>query len=196
MEEAAEVESLNVAETIKRFGVEDFVNTKTENKYIKLIRTGFRSGVNGLISGTASEFFSQLFTIILLWCGSYFVLKNFITTGELLSFYTLIGYFMSPVRGLINMNKAAQDALIAADRLFEIMDLEQEAGEQNENQIGKSRRYRIRQDFFSLRHQKTNLRRLQPDIRARANHRNSRRKRLWQNDNNVAFTKYVPFTIG
>lgn len=28
------------------------------------------------------------------------------------------------------MNKAAQDALIAADRLFEIMDLEQEAGEQ------------------------------------------------------------------
>lgn len=71
MEEAAEVESqlvesLNVAETIKRFGVEDFVNTKTENKYIKLIRTGFRSGVNGLISGTASEFFSQLFTIILL----------------------------------------------------------------------------------------------------------------------------------
>lgn len=135
MEEAAEVESqlvesLNVAETIKRFGVEDFVNTKTENKYIKLIRTGFRSGVNGLISGTASEFFSQLFTIILLWCGSYFVLKNFITTGELLSFYTLIGYFMSPVSGLINMNKAAQDALIAADRLFEIMDLEQEAGEQ------------------------------------------------------------------
>lgn len=135
MEEAAEVESqlvesLNVAETIKRFGIEDFVNSKTENKYIKLIRTGFRSGINGLISGTASGFFSQLFTIILLWSGSYFVLRNFITTGELLSFYTLIGYFMGPVSGLINMNKATQDALIAADRLFEIMDLEQEASNQ------------------------------------------------------------------
>jgi ATP-binding cassette subfamily B protein len=55
-----------------------------------------------------------------------------ITPGELLSFYTLIGYFTGPVSSLIGMNRTVQDAVIAADRLFEIMDLERE---NDENQI-------------------------------------------------------------
>lgn len=52
-----------------------------------------------------------------------------ITPGELFSFYALIGYFTSPVASLIGMNKTIQNAMIAADRLFEIMDLEREATE-------------------------------------------------------------------
>jgi len=57
------------------------------------------------------------------------VLDGEITTGELFSFYALIGYFTSPVASLIGMNKTIQNALIAADRLFEIMDLEREETE-------------------------------------------------------------------
>ena len=47
-----------------------------------------------------------------------------------MSFYALIGYFTGPVSGLIGANKSIQNALIAADRLFEIMDLERESMEQ------------------------------------------------------------------
>jgi ATP-binding cassette subfamily B protein len=43
-----------------------------------------------------------------------------------LSFYALAGYFTGPAMSVIGANKSMQDALIAADRLFEIMDLEQE----------------------------------------------------------------------
>jgi ATP-binding cassette subfamily B protein len=60
------------------------------------------------------------------------VIDSLITPGELLSFYALIGYLTSPVSSLIGMNKTIQNALIAADRLFEIMDLERE---NNENKI-------------------------------------------------------------
>ena len=45
--------------------------------------------------------------------------------------------FTSPVASLINMNKTAQNALIAADRLFEIMDLEREET-QNKFEIDRS----------------------------------------------------------
>ena len=48
----------------------------------------------------------------------------------MLSFYAIIGYFTGPAASLISANKQIQNALIAADRLFEIMDLEQEASEQ------------------------------------------------------------------
>ncbi|MCK7555322.1 ATP-binding cassette domain-containing protein [Chitinophaga sedimenti] len=44
----------------------------------------------------------------------------------MLSFYAILGYFTGPAMSLISANKSMQDALIAADRLFEIMDLEQE----------------------------------------------------------------------
>ncbi|WP_254411585.1 peptidase domain-containing ABC transporter [Dyadobacter diqingensis] len=134
MENAAEleaqlVESLNAASTIKRFGMESYANYKTETRFIQLIRTIYSSFMSSLSVSTASGFISQLFTIILLWVGTSFVITNELTAGELFSFYALIGYFTGPAGRLIGANKTIQDALIAADRLFEIMDLEREKTE-------------------------------------------------------------------
>lgn len=131
MENAADlqtqlVESVNAIPTIKRFGLEDFANFKTETRFINMLKTVFRSATNSLWVGNLSSFTSTTFTVILLWSGSAFVLDKIITPGELLSFYSIIGYFMGPVASLIGMNKTLQDARIAADRLFEIMDMEQE----------------------------------------------------------------------
>lgn len=131
MEEGAEleshlVESLNSVKTIKQFGMETYFNSGTDQKFSHLLKTIYSSVLNGLFSATSSEFLSRLFTIILLWAGSYYVIDRTITPGELLSFYALIGYLTGPVSQLIGMNKTLQNALIAADRLFEIMDLERE----------------------------------------------------------------------
>lgn len=123
------VESLNAVGTIKRFGLEDFANIKTETRFISLLTTGYASALNSVFSGTGSEFISRLFTIILLWSGSYFVIEREITPGELMSFYAIIGYFTGPVASLIGTNRDIQNALIAADRLFQIMDLEREESE-------------------------------------------------------------------
>jgi|LGVF01.1.fsa_nt_gb ATP-binding cassette subfamily B protein len=134
MENAAElesqlVESLNSVATIKRFGLEWHANIKTETRFVKLLGTIYRSGVNAICAESSSSFISSLFTIILLWIGAGFVLKQMITPGELMSCYALLGYFIGPVSSLIGVNRTIQDALIASDRLFEIMDLEREESE-------------------------------------------------------------------
>jgi ABC-type bacteriocin transporter len=118
------VESLNSVRTIKGFGLEEFANTRMEIHFIRLMKTVYISGKNAIYTATSSEFISKLFTIILLWTGAGFVLDTSITPGELLSFYALIAYFTGPVSSLIGINKTVQSALISADRLFEIMDLE------------------------------------------------------------------------
>jgi ABC-type bacteriocin transporter len=123
------VESINSVGTIKRFGLESYANIKTENRFVKLLRTIYTSSINTLSVNRSTGFVSGLFVVILLWAGSTFVLNHSITPGELLAFYALMGYFTSPVISLIGMNKTIQDAVIAADRLFEIMDLEREANE-------------------------------------------------------------------
>jgi ATP-binding cassette, subfamily C, bacteriocin exporter len=134
MENASEletqlVESVNNVRTVKEFGIEEFANTKTENKFVKLLFSAYQSGVNGVFAGTSTQFLASTFTVVLLWVGSGFVIDQSITPGELFSFYALIGYFTSPIASLIGMNKSIQNALIAGDRLFEIMDLEREATE-------------------------------------------------------------------
>ena len=134
MEDTAElesqlVESLNSVRTIKEFGLESFANLKTELRFINLLKSIYKSTTNALFSATGTEFISRGFTILILWIGSYFVMDRSITPGELLSFYALAGYFTGPASSLIGMNKSIQNALIAADRLFEIMDLDQESEE-------------------------------------------------------------------
>jgi len=134
MENAAElqtqlVESVTHVRTVKEFGIEEFSNLKTENKFVKLLFTTYKSGLNSIFAGTSTQFLASVFTVILMWIGSGYVIDREITPGELFSFYALIGYFTSPVASLIGMNKTAQNALIAADRLFEIMDLEREKTE-------------------------------------------------------------------
>jgi ATP-binding cassette subfamily B protein len=135
MEESAElesqlVESLNAVGTIKKFGIEQYSNDKTESRFIALLSTIYKTSIYGMYLGTGAEFFTRLFTIILLWFGSYFVINRELSPGELLSFYALVGYFTGPASSLIGANKNIQDALIAADRLFEIIDLETESSDE------------------------------------------------------------------
>jgi ATP-binding cassette subfamily B protein len=131
MERAADlesqlVESLSAASTIKSFCMASYEDRKTESRFVPLLQSVYASGRNSIIIGQSGEMLSKVFTIALLWVGSGFVLNHEMTPGELLSFYALLEYFSGPVVGLIGMNKTMQNALIAAERLFEIMELEPE----------------------------------------------------------------------
>ncbi|MDD4108380.1 MAG: peptidase domain-containing ABC transporter, partial [Prolixibacteraceae bacterium] len=128
MEQAADlesqlVESIDSIRTLKQLGLEYISGLKTETKFVNLLNSTYKSGLNSLFSQNSTFFINKLFTVILLWFGSILVLKREITPGELMSFYALTEYFTSPVEGLINMNKTFQNASIAADRLFEITDI-------------------------------------------------------------------------
>ena len=122
--EAQLVESLNSVGTIKRFGLEDFSNLKTETRFVSLLEIIYKSGLNGIFSSSSTSLISQLITILVLWVGAGYAIGSQITPGELLSFYSVVGYFTGPVTSVIGFNRTLQDAKIASDRLFEIFDLE------------------------------------------------------------------------
>ena len=59
MENAAElqtqlVESVTHIRTVKEFGIEEFSNLKTENKFVKLLFTTYKSGLNSVFAGTST----------------------------------------------------------------------------------------------------------------------------------------------
>ncbi|WP_445222705.1 peptidase domain-containing ABC transporter (plasmid) [Bradyrhizobium sp. Pa8] len=126
--EAQLVESLGAVSTIKTFGIESLANLKMETRFIKMLHSVYSAGLISVFGDNASTLLSSLFTVVLMWFGTTLVLDQSVTPGELLSCYTLLGYITRPVASLIQTNRIAQDAFIAADRLFEIFDLEPASG--------------------------------------------------------------------
>lgn len=122
--EAQLVESLGAVATIKTSGMESFANLKMETRFIKTLHSVYSSGLVSICGDSASTFLSNLFTIVLMWFGTTLALDQTVTPGELLSCFTLFGYVTRPVTSLIQANQIVQDAFIAANRLFEIFDLE------------------------------------------------------------------------
>lgn len=131
MEKSAElqsqlVESINAMETIKLFNLGEHANIKTEERFIDLLKSIYRVSINNIAIFFSGDVFAKIFTVVLFWVGTYFIFKNELSPGELFSFYSLIGYFTGPIEALVTANRPIQEAVIAADRLFEIMDLENE----------------------------------------------------------------------
>ncbi|WP_297974104.1 peptidase domain-containing ABC transporter [uncultured Bacteroides sp.] len=124
--EAQLVESINSITTIKRFGIEAFANLKTESRFVLLLKNTFHSIYGAIMAQGGIQFVSTAITIAVLWVGSLLVIDRELTPGTLMVFYSLISYVVSPIGFLISSNQTIQDALIAADRLFQIMDLERE----------------------------------------------------------------------
>jgi ATP-binding cassette subfamily B protein len=54
------------------------------------------------------------------------VIKGEISLGQLLTFNALLGYFLSPLKNLIGLQQQIQTAVVAAERLSEIIDLDLE----------------------------------------------------------------------
>lgn len=127
------VESISAIATIKKFGLEEYTNLKTENRFIALLKSLYKNSVQNLYINIGSDFSTKVFTIILFWVGCRYVLQSQLTAGELFSFYALLAYFVGPLSNLITNNKQVQEALIASDRLFEIMELEREDSDQAKN---------------------------------------------------------------
>jgi ATP-binding cassette subfamily B protein len=120
------VESLQGIRTLKFFGAESYVLEKTEVKFLSLLKAGYRSSLNQVFARSSSYGIQNIFTTGLLWIGSFYVLESRLTTGELLSVYAILGYLTGPIAAIIASNNSIQNALIAADRLFEITHLDAE----------------------------------------------------------------------
>lgn len=123
------VESLEAIGTIKRFGIEKTANIKTENRFIPMLRTVYKASKGELIINSGIQIVGQIIVVAVLWVGSNLVLDLSITPGTLMMFYSLVNYVTSPISSIISSNKNVQEALIASERLFEIMDLELEETE-------------------------------------------------------------------
>ena len=129
------VESLNGMQTVKAFNAERKANYETESRFVKLLKSVFRLSFIGNMQNALKVFVELVGGIVILWVGGVDVIHGTLTMGQLITFQSLLVYFLDPVKNLINLQPQMQTAVVAADRLGEILDLEAEKGEDEQRKL-------------------------------------------------------------
>ena len=120
------IESTEGMSVIKAFRAEEKTIAKIQKKFKKYIDSNFKySNVLNI-----QEFFKSLvnqgFVIVILWVGGYLAINDKVSVGVIVSFYALLAYFISPVERILELQSYFQGAMVAAERLEQVMDLEHE----------------------------------------------------------------------
>jgi ATP-binding cassette, subfamily C, bacteriocin exporter len=129
------VESIEGIETVKAFNGEKRVEVETEIKFMKFMKSLFKHGYAYNLQSTLINSIKGFFGICILWIGGILVLKGEITIGELISFNALLAYYIGPMERLINLQPQLQSAVVASDRLGDILDLELEKSQDEAKKI-------------------------------------------------------------
>lgn len=124
--EAHFVESLTTVSTIRRYGLIARTVRSAEASFVRLLRSVRGAAAIAIVSGASAELAGRLLGVGMLWIGALLVLEGALTPGQLMSCYALAMYLAAPAAALASSSGTVREAAIAADRLFEILDLEPE----------------------------------------------------------------------
>lgn len=118
------LESIESVKTIRAYGME-------EEDYIKT-KTAIDNDTNSwwhiqMFESLFVPMFELIYAVayfIAIGLGSYFVIKNSISPGDLVSFLLYVGMLYGPLIGLSNVLNTISSINIASNRFFEVMDLQ------------------------------------------------------------------------
>jgi ABC-type multidrug transport system fused ATPase/permease subunit len=75
------------------------------------------------------NFLAAAATAMIVYVGGRFVFSESMTIGELVLFVTLIDRFFAPIRDLSQQYSVLQSAMVAGERIFEVLDVEPEVSD-------------------------------------------------------------------
>lgn len=142
-------ESIKSVSSIKNFGYEDVVSLRADKKLDLLSENVKRAGLRAVAAGGAVDTLSKSMMLLVLGYGGIYVISGNITTGELVSFYTLTTLFTSPVHQLASLFPALREGSVSARRYLDVVMLENEERESDCNLGDSLKKLEVKEISFS-----------------------------------------------
>lgn len=117
-------ENIDGIETIRIYNAGDRLVKKLHSKAKMYIESIYKGLIVYSFQGTLVYLIESIGTIMVLCIGAKIVLAGQLTLGELMAFETLIGYIIVPIKGVMEMQPTIQRAIVAADRLNDILEVD------------------------------------------------------------------------
>lgn len=122
-------ESIDGIETVKSTRSEAAVQDKAEGIYLDLVKKSIKNVLLNTHKEALIDLVSSIGTLSILWIGTMQVIAGVITAGTLITFTSLMSCFLEPVQDLVQLQGNVQAAVVAADRLNDILAAEVERPE-------------------------------------------------------------------
>ncbi len=114
---------------VKAFGMESYEKKRFFNKTLDLFKLEMKAVVARSLSSPIMEFLGGLGIAFIIWYGGYKVITGSSTAGTFFSFMAAVLMLYDPVKKLSGLNNAVQQGLAAADRVFDIIEMESDIKE-------------------------------------------------------------------
>lgn len=121
--------------TLKSCNAVETAKGKFAMMFDKFQRSAVRASMKNLRKDGLIELFGSVGMLLLLWVGAVSIANGDLTAGTMITVYSMLGYFLTPVQNIIEMQSSIQEAYIAAERLEDIYDSGTE--EKSENAGGR-----------------------------------------------------------
>ena len=128
------VQILSGIKVIKAFGAEKLESDAFQREVMRLFRRAIGVVRNRVYSRALVEFISQLVMISVTFLGIWAVIGDFwnLTLGTLMAFSVVSGSLYRPLKALTQVWNGIHDALPSAERIFEVIDSDEETKDEPE----------------------------------------------------------------
>lgn len=133
-------QSVDGIETVKAYQYENVVKGKMKTLYEKFVDKNVEGVFIYNLQDSLISMAESVGVVVLLGAGACLCISNIISIADLFVFYYLINYFLDPVSNLINLQPELQTAIVAAERLNDILDAEREQDNSDKIEMDSLRR--------------------------------------------------------
>ena len=120
------IESIEGIHIVKANVTEYSVKSDLENRLKNYIIETLSAAKFDSLQVGIKNFFNDSFTILILCIGALQVVNSLITLGDLISFYSMLGFFYTSINNLVNLQVQIQSANLASKRINDILSLPSE----------------------------------------------------------------------
>lgn len=125
-------EDISLISVIKLLAIQKTILRRYVKTFRQYIHSCFAVNVRSMLYGLTASFIGGLGPLVLLWFGGSEIMKGTLTLGQFFAFSTFMAYLFGPTQRLLVLNLGLQASLAAADRIFEIIDLQPEPRQHQE----------------------------------------------------------------
>jgi subfamily B ATP-binding cassette protein MsbA len=114
---------------VKAFGAEGHESSRFRRAADRLYRTNLKVTSTVAVLPPLMEFLGGVAVVGLIWYGSHNIAAGRITQGDFMAFVVVAFLIYAPIKRLSRVNTNLQQAIAAAERIFEVLDTHSEVAE-------------------------------------------------------------------
>lgn len=132
------VESIENATTIKNLNVENNIIDKMLDKYKSYLKSSYKFNKIFNLENFILSLLEGIFLCLIIFIGSLLVLKDKMTVGELITYNSLLIYFLEPLKNIINSSLYINKSKISIKRIIDLYNIPKEKLEYNNKYLNNN----------------------------------------------------------